>query len=299
MSVAHYFETMDYGTAPEADSEARAWLTKHNHRLGHFIDGRFIPSSSKSFFETKEPASGKILASIAKGTKADIGKAVAAAKAAQPKWAKLGGAARARHLYALARMVQRHARLFAVLETLDNGKPIRETRDIDIPLVARHFYHHAGWAQVMDREFPDHAPIGIAGQIIPWNFPLLMLAWKVAPALAFGNTVVVKPAEFTPLTALLFAELAHEAGLPKGVLNIVTGDVPDYLKDHTVYNLDIGNLLAGSKYRGEFEERLKAIMKEIEKSDNKIILFVDEIPRGPKNFRRTHRLRFGCDLADH
>lgn len=224
MSVAHYFETMDYGTAPEADTDARAWLLKHNHRLGHFIDGRFVASSSKASFETKEPASGKTLASIAKGTKTDIAKAVMAARRAQPKWAKHGGAARARHLYALARMVQRHARLFAVLESLDNGKPIRETRDIDIPLVARHFYHHAGWAQVMDREFPDHDPVGVAGQIIPWNFPLLMLAWKVAPALAFGNTVVVKPAEFTPLTALLFAELAHEAGLPKGVLNIVTGD---------------------------------------------------------------------------
>jgi len=224
MSVAHYFETMDYGTAPEANSEARAWLEKHNHRFGHFIDGRFVASSSKATFENKEPASGKTLASIAKGTKADIAKAVAAAKSAQPKWAKLGGAARARHLYALARMVQRHARLFAVLEALDNGKPIRETRDIDVPLVARHFYHHAGWAQVMDREFPDHESVGVAGQIIPWNFPLLMLAWKVAPALAFGNTVVVKPAEFTPLTALLFAELAHQAGLPKGVLNIVTGD---------------------------------------------------------------------------
>ena len=224
MSVAHYFETMDYGTAPETDSEARAWLLKHNHRFGHFIDGRFVASSSKATFDTKEPASGKTLASIAKGTKTDIAKAVMAARTAQPKWAKLGGGARARHLYALARMVQRHARLFAVLESLDNGKPIRETRDIDIPLVARHFYHHAGWAQVMDREFPDHDPVGVAGQIIPWNFPLLMLAWKVAPALAFGNTVIVKPAEFTPLTALLFAELAHEAGLPKGVLNIVTGD---------------------------------------------------------------------------
>ena len=224
MSVAHYFKTMDYGTAPEADSEARAWLKKHNHRFGHFIDGRMVVSSAKKSFETREPATGKILAQIAQGTKADIAKAVAAARTAQPKWAKLGGKARARHLYALARMVQRHARLFAVLESLDNGKPIRETRDIDIPLVARHFYHHAGWAQVMDREFPDHEPVGVAGQIIPWNFPLLMLAWKVAPALAFGNTVVLKPAEYTPLTALLFAELAQEAGLPKGVLNIVTGD---------------------------------------------------------------------------
>ncbi|WP_128596812.1 aldehyde dehydrogenase family protein, partial [Paraburkholderia kirstenboschensis] len=131
---------------------------------------------------------------------------------------------RARHLYALARMVQRHSRLFAVLEALDNGKPIRETRDLDVPLVARHFLHHAGWAQLQDSEFADHAPLGVIGQIVPWNFPLLMLAWKIAPAIATGNCVVLKPAEYTPLTALLFAELAHRAGLPAGVLNVVTGD---------------------------------------------------------------------------
>lgn len=224
MSVANYFETMDYGTAPEGDAEARAWLKTHGEKLGHFINGQFFPSASKKNFETRDPATGKKLAMIAAGSAVDVSKAVKAARLAQPSWMKIGGAQRARHLYALARMVQRHARLFAVLESLDNGKPIRETRDIDIPLVARHFYHHAGWAQIMEREFPDHGPIGVCGQIIPWNFPLLMLAWKVAPALAFGNTVVVKPAEYTPLTALLFAELAHKAGLPKGVLNIVTGD---------------------------------------------------------------------------
>ncbi len=128
------------------------------------------------------------------------------------------------YLYALARLVQKHSRLLAVIETMDNGKPIRESRDIDIPLVARHFYHHAGWAQLLDQEFPDYVPCGVVGQIIPWNFPLLMLAWKIAPALATGNTVVLKPAEFTPLTALLFAELCQEAGLPAGVVNIVTGD---------------------------------------------------------------------------
>ncbi len=128
-------------------------------------------------------------------------------------WAKIGGPARARHLYALARAVQRHGRLFAVLESLDGGKPVRESRDIDIPLVARHFYHHAGWAQLQEREFADHVPVGVVGQVIPWNFPLLMLAWKLAPALALGNTVVLKPAEFTSLTALLFAEIAAQAGL--------------------------------------------------------------------------------------
>ena len=149
-----------------------------------------------------------------------------AARKAQDKWAKIGGPARARHLYALARAVQRHGRLFAVLESLDGGKPVRKSRDIDIPLVARHFYHHAGWAQLQEREFADQVPVGVVGQVIPWNFPLLMLAWKLAPALALGNTVVLKPAEFTSLTALLFAEIAAQAGLPAGVLNVVTGDGP-------------------------------------------------------------------------
>ncbi|MGH7526946.1 MAG: aldehyde dehydrogenase family protein [Gemmatimonadales bacterium] len=154
----------------------------------------------------------------------DVDRAVRAARAAQPGWWALGGHGRARHLYALARQVQKHSRLFAVLESLDNGKPIRESRDIDVPLVARHFYHHAGWAQLMERELPDREPVGVIGQIIPWNFPLLMLAWKIAPALAMGNTVVLKPAEFTSLTALRFAELCGEIGLPAGVVNIITGD---------------------------------------------------------------------------
>ncbi|MDQ0475407.1 aldehyde dehydrogenase family protein [Labrys wisconsinensis] len=222
MSVAHYFDTMDYGPAPEADTEARAWLKSHADGFGNFIAGRFTEAAGR--FDTVEPATGKVLASIAQGSAADIDAAVAAARKAQGRWAGLGGPGRARHLYALARMVQRHARLFAVIEALDNGKPIRETRDLDVPLAARHFYHHAGWAQLQEREFPDHVPVGVVGQIIPWNFPLLMLAWKVAPALALGNTVVLKPAEFTPLTALLFAELAAQAGLPPGVLNVVTGD---------------------------------------------------------------------------
>ena len=147
-----------------------------------------------------------------------------AAGRAQPDWWGIGGAERARFLYALARQVQKHSRLLSVLETLDNGKPIRETRDIDIPLVARHFYHHAGWAQLLESEFPGHDALGVAGQVIPWNFPLLMLAWKVAPALATGNTVVLKPAEYTSLTALAFAEICQRIGLPPGVMNIVTGD---------------------------------------------------------------------------
>jgi aldehyde dehydrogenase (NAD+) len=224
MSVASYFDDMSYGPAPEADTEARDWLKRHEATFGHFINGSFVASTSGKSFETFEPATGARLARLAKGDRQDVDAAVAAARKAQGPWAKLPGHARARHLYALARMIQRHARLIAVVEAIDNGKPIRETRDIDIPLAARHFYHHAGWAQLMETEFADQQPVGVIGQIIPWNFPFLMLAWKVAPALALGNTVVLKPAEFTSLTALLFAELAAAAGLPAGVLNVVTGE---------------------------------------------------------------------------
>ncbi|MFQ3456440.1 aldehyde dehydrogenase family protein [Bradyrhizobium sp. UFLA01-814] len=224
MSVANYFETMEYGPAPEADGEARAWLARHGATFGHFIAGRFTAPHAGKHLNTTEPATGKTLARIAQGAAVDVEAAVNAARTAQTAWAKLGGHGRARHLYALARMLQRHARLFAVLEAIDNGKPIRETRDLDVPLAARHFLYHAGWAQLQEREFADQVPVGVIGQIIPWNFPLLMLAWKIAPALAAGNTVVLKPAEFTSLTALLFAELSAEAGLPPGVLNVVTGD---------------------------------------------------------------------------
>ncbi|WP_374384351.1 aldehyde dehydrogenase family protein [Dongia sp.] len=224
MSVARFFDEMSYGPAPESDAEARAWLARHVAGFGHFIGGQFVAPQNGGYFDTSDPAKDKPLARVAQGDAADIDAAVKAARAAQTGWAALPGHARARHLYALARAVQRHARLFAVVEALDNGKPIREARDIDVPLVARHFYHHAGWAQLQETEFADQMPVGVVGQIIPWNFPLLMLAWKVAPALALGNTVVLKPAEFTPLTALLFAEIAAAAGLPPGILNIVTGD---------------------------------------------------------------------------
>lgn len=224
MTVARYFDAMSYGPALEADTEARQWLARHKGEFGHFINGAFVASATGKSFDTNEPATGKLLAKIALGGSKDVDDAVAAARKAQGPWAKLPGHARARHLYALARMIQRHARLIAVVEAIDNGKPIRETRDIDIPLAARHFYHHAGWAQLQETEFADQVPVGVVGQVIPWNFPFLMLAWKVAPALALGNTVILKPAEFTPLTALLFAELAAAAGLPAGVLNVVTGE---------------------------------------------------------------------------
>ncbi len=224
MSVARYFDEMSYGPAPEADTEARAWLKRHEAGFGHFIGGTFVTPEGGQYFDAVDPSTGNILGRVAQGGADDVDKAGAAARKAQGPWAKLPGHARARHLYALARAVQRNARLLAVVEAIDNGKPIRETRDIDVPQVARHFYYHAGWAQLQASEFADQVPVGVVGQIIPWNFPLLMLAWKVAPALALGNTVVLKPAEFTSLTALLFAEIATEAGLPAGVLNVVTGD---------------------------------------------------------------------------
>jgi aldehyde dehydrogenase (NAD+) len=223
-TVSEIFQSMSWGPAPESDKPALKWLEKYNHRFGHYIGGRFTEPVESALFDVINPANRQRLARVSQGSPEDVDAAVGAARQALPAWRELGSHGRARHLYALARAVQRNSRLLAVLESMDNGKSIRETRDLDIPLVARHFYHHAGWAQLLDSEFPGHTGIGVVGQIIPWNFPLLMLAWKVAPALAAGCTVILKPAEFTPLTALCFAEIAHQAGLPPGVLNIVTGD---------------------------------------------------------------------------
>jgi aldehyde dehydrogenase (NAD+) len=222
MSVSEIYETMDYGVAPESAADALAWLVDQGSRFGHFIDGEF--TKARDDFESRDPANGNVLANLAQATQGEVDTAVAAARKAQPKWAKLTGHERAKYLYAIARLLQKHSRLFAVLETLDNGKPIREARDVDIPLAQRHFYYHAGMAQLMESELPDAQALGVCGQIIPWNFPLLMLAWKVAPALAMGNTVVLKPAEYTSLTAMMFADICQQAGLPKGVVNIVTGD---------------------------------------------------------------------------
>ncbi len=224
MSIKHIFESMDYGPASEATDHARDWLAAREAKLRHYIGGEWSEPGEGGWFETRNPANGEVLAQVADGTAGDVDRAVKAARAAQADWAALDGHVRARYLYAIARRLQKHSRLFATLESLDNGKPIRESRDIDIPLAARHFYHHAGWAQLMARELPGHEPVGVAGQIIPWNFPLLMAAWKVAPALAMGNTVVLKPAEFTPATAVLLAQVIDEAGLPPGVFNLVLGD---------------------------------------------------------------------------
>ncbi len=230
--------TMEYGPAVEDASEALQWLSDHKGTFGHLIGGKFTEPKEGSTFKVSNPANGEKLAIIAKGSKADVDLAAKAATKAATSWAALSGNQRARHLYALARQVQKHARFLAVLETLDNGKTIRETRDIDIPLVARHFYHHAGWAELVEEEFPGHVPAGVCGLIIPWNFPLLMLSWKVAPALAAGCTVVLKPAEHTPLTAIAFGEICKQAGLPDGVFNIVNGDgeTGRHVVDHPAFN---------------------------------------------------------------
>jgi aldehyde dehydrogenase (NAD+) len=221
-TINEILNTMEYGPSPESPKEALAWLEQHGRRFGLFVDNKW--SEPSDLFDTFNPADGQAIAQLTQASSADVDYAVAAARRALPGWTPQGGHGRARILYALARLLQKHSRLFAVLETLDNGKTIRETRDIDLPLAARHFYYHAGWAQLQAEEFADYRPVGVVGQIVPWNFPLLMLAWKIAPALAAGNTIVFKPAEFTSLTALLFAEICEQAGVPPGVVNIVTGD---------------------------------------------------------------------------
>ena len=222
MSIRDIMQTMDYGPAPESATEAQDWIAARPV-LGHFINGKIVaPMGARA--EVLNPATDALLCEVGLGTADEVDAAMRAARGAQAKWAALPGHARARFLYAIARHVQKRERFLSVLEVLDNGKTLREARDIDVPLAARHFYHHAGWAELMETEFPGAAPLGVCGQIIPWNFPLLMLAWKVAPALAAGNTVVLKPADLTPLTAMAFAEICIEIGLPPGVVNIVNGD---------------------------------------------------------------------------
>lgn len=252
MSIKEIFTTMEYGPAPESTAASQQWLAQRQHTFDHYIDGQWLPSESKQYFDSVNPANMQTLAKVAKGNVKDVDLAVKAAAKAQKQWRTIGGHKRAKYLYALARQIQKHSRLFAVLESLENGKPIRESRDIDIPLVARHFYYHAGWAQLMDSEFSGFEPLGVVGQIIPWNFPLLMLAWKVAPALAMGNTVILKPAEFTSATAVLFAQICAEIDLPKGVFNLVLGDAkagqaivehPDIAKIAFTGSTDVGRII--------------------------------------------------------
>jgi aldehyde dehydrogenase (NAD+) len=223
MNILERYQAMDYSAAPESRAEADAWLKDRDLTKALFIGGKWQAASSGKTFDVTEPATGNLLAKVSDATAQDVDAAVKAARRALPKWQASSGFERAKVLYAIGRAMQRHARLFAVLESIDNGKPIRESRDVDVPLAVRHFIHHAGWAQALDQEFPGRQGVGVAGQIIPWNFPLLMLAWKIAPALAAGCTVVLKPAEFTPLTAILFAEICERAGVPAGVVNIVHG----------------------------------------------------------------------------
>lgn len=222
--IKDILKTMEYGPSPEANGDVNLWLEQHGRSFGHYINGAFVKPEGRKAIAVANPANSDKLAEITCGNADDVDQAVKAARAAFGKWSKLSGYERAKYLYAIARHIQKRERFLAVLETMDNGKPIRETRDIDIPLAARHFYHHAGWAEMVEDEFKGFSPVGVCGQVIPWNFPLLMLAWKIAPALAAGNTVVLKPADLTPLSAIAFAEICHEVGLPAGVVNIVQGD---------------------------------------------------------------------------
>ena len=212
----------EYAPAPESRH-----IVRLQRRYGLFIDGEFVEPLSGQYFPTLNPANEEVLAEVAYASEADVDRAVRSARRAYDTiWSRLPGKERAKYLFRIARILQERSREFAVLESLDGGKPIRESRDVDIPLASAHFFYHAGWADKLEYAFPGRtpAPLGVAGQIIPWNFPLLMLAWKIAPALACGNTVVLKPAETTPLTALLMCEVFQQAELPPGVVNIITGD---------------------------------------------------------------------------
>ena len=213
------FEGFDYAPAPESSS-----IVDIKSSYGLFIDGEFVDGSG-SGFKTVSPSTEEVLAEVAEATEADVDAAVKAARKAFRSWSRMSGAERGKYLFRIARIIQERARELAVLESIDNGKPIKESRDVDVPTVAAHFFYYAGWADKLEHAGfgPNPQPLGVAGQVIPWNFPLLMLAWKIAPALACGNTVVLKPAETTPLTALLFAEICQQADLPAGVVNIVTG----------------------------------------------------------------------------
>jgi len=224
MTILESFEKLDYSEALESSSEAQKWLEVNGRRFGQFINGKFVNQKDAKLIASLDPSNGDLLANIEVASSTQLDNAVKAARKAQPGWQSLGGHGRAKVLYALARLLQKNSRLIAVLETLDNGKPIRESRDIDIPLAIRHFYHHAGWAQLQEKEFKSYQSIGVIAQIVPWNFPLLMLSWKIAPALAMGNTIVFKAAEQTPITAMYFAHLCKQAGVPSGVINMVNGD---------------------------------------------------------------------------
>jgi aldehyde dehydrogenase (NAD+) len=246
------FNNMEYGPAPESSNAVNAWLDDHNRKFGLMINNQWIKPPKAKTVPSFNPATGEILAQTTQAGQKEVDQAVVAAREAFTTWSKTPGIVRARHLYAIARNIQKHARLLSVLESMDNGKPIRESRDIDVPLLVRHFYYYAGWSQLMDTELKDYQAVGVIGQIIPWNFPLLMLAWKIAPAIAMGNTVILKPASYTRLSALLFAEIVVESGLPAGVVNVITGSSeagsmivthPDVDKIAFTGSTDVGRIL--------------------------------------------------------
>ncbi|RJP50827.1 MAG: aldehyde dehydrogenase family protein [Anaerolineaceae bacterium] len=246
------FKTMEYGPAPESPEAVKAWLDEHGRKFGLFINNEWVTPKGAKYYPSYDPSNGELLGETVQAGKKEVDAAVVAAREAFGTWSKTPGVVRARYMYAIARNIQKHHRLLAVLESMDNGKPIRESRDIDVPLLARHFYYYAGWAQLMETELRDYQPVGVVGQIIPWNFPLLMLAWKIAPAIAMGNTVVLKPASYTRLSALLFAEIVAEAGVPAGVVNVITGsssagsmlvEHPDVDKIAFTGSTDVGRIL--------------------------------------------------------
>ncbi|MET7760110.1 aldehyde dehydrogenase family protein [Streptomyces sp. NPDC005389] len=252
----------EYAPAPESRS-----VVDIAPNYGLFIDGEFVEAADGKVFKTVSPATEEVLSEIAQAGAEDVDRAVKAARRAFEKWSALPGSERAKYLFRIARIIQERSRELAVLETLDNGKPIKETRDADLPLVAAHFFYYAGWADKLDHAGygANPRPLGVAGQVIPWNFPLLMLAWKIAPALATGNTVVLKPAETTPLTALFFADICRQAGLPKGVVNILPGygDTGAALVEHP----DVNKVaFTGSTAVG------KAIARSIAGTDKKVTL---------------------------
>jgi len=283
---------MEYGPAPESDKIAQNWLEDHNRKFGLFINNEWVHPEGRKTYETKSPATGAVLSATTQGNSEDVDKAVNAAREAHNKWSKLSGNERAKHLYSIARHVQKHARLVAVVEALDNGKSIRETRDADTAVVVRHLYHHAGWADLMGDEMAGWSSVGVIGAIVPWNFPLMLLVWKVAPALAMGNTVVLKPATYTRLSALLFAEICAEAGLPPGVFNVVTGggamgqvlaEHPDVDKVAFTGSTEIGKILrqatagSGKKISLELGGKSPVIVYDSADLDSTVESVVDAI----------------------
>ena len=259
------YKKIQYGPAPEDDKEVLKWINNLSSPNKFFVGGKWIKSNSKKYIQSINPSNNHKLFKLSIASKSDVDNAVRKAKNSFSSWSKTSPFQRSKYLYALARLIQKHSRFLAVLESIDNGKPIRETRDIDIPLVVRHFYYHAGWSKKILEK--DIEPIGVVGQIIPWNFPLMMLSWKIAPAIACGNTVVLKPAEYTSLTALFFAELCEKANIPPGVINIITGDgsTGEHLVKHHLVNkiAFTGSTLVGKKIISLTSESNKKLTMEL------------------------------------